>query len=247
MFTMQVESKGLRHYRTEALNRLPKAGRGLEPSDDLDRELPNWMPLLPLANVVALPGVALHLHIFEPRYRQMLEDMNSASPFMALALVEKGHDPEHEPFPPIEPIVCAGRVTHVQPIENGRLLVIFASMARARVLAEDQDSHSYRFSEVAWIHPGAAHEPSDLGLRLGIYHAFETYAESSDLLRGRFQSIREMNLPLGRLVDMLSSCLPLDLELQRRLLAELGPAKRALLLLTILQSVNGTKDPTLVH
>lgn len=214
--------------------------------NDFDR-LPTHLPLMTLGNVVALPGVALHLHIFEPRYREMLHDIPEESPFMGLALAERGHDLEKEANPPIESVVCAGRVTHLQAMEDERLFVIFASLGRAKILGEDHHSHNYRTSEVAWIHPGAPRDPSDLSLRLGVLHAFDRYAESNDTLRERFHSIRELEVPLGRLVDMLSSCLPLDLELQRRMLGELDPAKRALLLLTILQSVTSSRDPTIVH
>lgn len=224
-------------------------GRGVRldlPDYDFEM-LPTLLPLLPLANVVALPGVALHLHIFEPRFRDMLQEMQEDSPFMALALVERGHDVERERNPPIEAVVSAGRITHLQTMEDGRLFVIFASMGRAQVLGEDQHTRSYRLGEVAWIPQGQALDPSDLSLRLGVLHAFDGYADSSEVLRDRFQTIRELELPLGRLVDMLASCMPLDLELQRRMLSELDPAKRALLLLTILQSVSGHRDPTIVH
>lgn len=215
-------------------------------SDDSD-ELPTVMPLFPLPNVVALPGVALHLHVFEPRYRQMVGDLDHENPFLAMALIAKGHERSGERNPPVDPIVCAGRVTQLQPLEDGRYLMIFASLARARLLAEDQDSHLYRIGELSWLHPGEADEPSQLGLKLDVYQSFQHYAGQSDLLRDRLGELRRLNLPLGRLVDMLASCMPLDVELQRRMLEELDTAKRAVLLLTILRTVNGTRDSFPVH
>ncbi len=209
-------------------------------------ELPSILPLFPLPNVVALPGVALHLHVFEKRYRQLLLDLDADNPYLALALVAKGQH-NADPNPPIHSIVCAGRLTHVQPLEDGRYFVIFASMGRARLLGEDLTSHTYRVGQVAWIDPGIDAEPAHLGLKLEIYNAFARYAGTVEDLPEKLEQLRGLDLPLGRLVDMLSSCMPLDLELQRRMLEELEPSKRALLLLTILSSVSGNRDRFSVH
>lgn len=205
------------------------------------------MPLFPLPNVVALPGVALHLHVFENRYREMIGDLDHESPYLALALVEPGFEESREPNPPISKIVCVGRVTHLQSLDDGRFFLIFASLGRAQLIGEDQDSHAYRVGRVEWLEPNTGVGADDLGLKLEVYRAFERYAASREDLAGKLVQLRDLDLPLGRLVDMLASCMPLDIELQRRLLVELDPNSRALLLLTILASVNGRSDRFSVH
>lgn len=215
-----------------------------------DSEHPSVMPLFPLPNVVALPGVALHLHVFEQRYRDLIGDLDSSDPYFALALVAKGHERSRERNPPLHPIVCPGRVTHLQPLDDGRFFLVVASLGRAHLVAEDQDSNQYRVGQLDWIAPERDREPGFLGVKLEVYEAFERYAETQDNLRGKLHQLRDLDLPLGRLVDMLASCMPLDLDLQRRLLEELDPSSRALLLLTILASVNKREnagDPYRVH
>lgn len=212
-----------------------------------DDERPSVMPVFPLPNVVALPGVALHLHVFESRYREMIGDLDEDAPYLALALVEPGHEETHDRNPPITEIVCAGRVTHVQPLEDGRFFLIFASMGRAHLIGEDTDSHPYRVGRVHWLEPSPGTGPDDLGLKLEVYRAFERYASTRENLAGKLGQLRDLDLTLGRLVDMLASCMPLDIELQRRLLVDLDPGSRALLLLTILATVNGRGDRFSVH
>lgn len=210
-------------------------------------ERPSIMPLFPLPNVVALPGVALHLHVFEARYREMIGDLDQDAPYLALALVEAGWEESRERNPPITQIVCAGRITHMQPLEDGRYFVIFASMGRAHLIGEDQETHPYRVARVQWLEPPGGTGPDDLGLKLEVYRAFDRYAEGRGNLAEKLGQLRDLDLPLGRLVDMLASCMPLDIELQRRLLVDLDPGSRALLLLTILASVNGRGDRFSVH
>ena len=212
-----------------------------------DDERPLVMPLFPLPNVVALPGVALHLHVFESRYREMIGDLDQENPFLALALVEQGFAESREPNPPISDIVCAGRVTHLQPMDDGRFFLIFASMGRAHLIGEDQDSHPYRVARIEWLEPPGGIGADDLGLKLEVYRAFQRYAATKGDLAEKLGQLRDLDLPLGRLVDMLASCMPLDIELQRRLLVELDPNGRALLLLTILATVNGRSDRFSVH
>jgi Lon protease-like protein len=161
--------------------------------------------------------------------------------------VEPGHEESQERNPPISQIVCAGRVTHLQSLDDGRFFLIFASLGRAHLIGEDLDSHSYRVGRVEWLEPGLGTGPDDLGLKLEVYRAFERYAATRENLAGKLGQLRDLNVPLGRLVDMLASCMPLDIELQRRLLVELDPSSRALLLLTILASVNGRSDRFSVH
>ena len=68
--------------------------------------LPLDLPLFPLPNVVLFPDVCLPLHIFEPRYRQMLAAALNGDRLIGMALLKAGHEAEYEGEPP----VYAGRV-----------------------------------------------------------------------------------------------------------------------------------------
>src|SRR5437879_2522991 len=65
------------------------------------------MPVFPLPRTVLLPEQKLPLHIFEPRYRAMVRDALTSSPYIAIALVQ---DPTaHEP-PAFCPTATVGKI-----------------------------------------------------------------------------------------------------------------------------------------
>ncbi|HEX6820246.1 MAG TPA: LON peptidase substrate-binding domain-containing protein [Ktedonobacterales bacterium] len=74
------------------------------------------VPLFPL-NVVLFPGMALPLHIFELRYRQMVADcLADRAPFgIALALPESVHEPETP-----APVGTLARIADYEELPDGR-------------------------------------------------------------------------------------------------------------------------------
>ncbi len=90
-----------------------------------------WAPLFPLPNVVHFPHLLLPLHIFEPRYRQMVGDSLSGSRMIAMALLKPGFATT-EGSPPIHDTVCLGRITAEQNAPDGRYYLVAAgALARA--------------------------------------------------------------------------------------------------------------------
>lgn len=105
--------------------------------------LPDRIPLFPLPNVVLFPGVFLPLHIFEPRYREMVADAIDGDRLIGMVLLQDGWQRHASPNPPIFPIGCAGRITHVASLPDGRYNIVLRGIRRFRVQAEDH-SKVYR-------------------------------------------------------------------------------------------------------
>jgi len=61
--------------------------------------LPSTIPLFPLPNVVLFPNVCLPLHIFEPRYREMVADVLDADRIIGMVLLRPGWEGEYEGRP----------------------------------------------------------------------------------------------------------------------------------------------------
>ena len=59
--------------------------------------LPSLIPIFPLPNVVLFPSVFLPLHIFEPRYRQMLSDALQGDRIIGMVLVKQRQPRAAEP------------------------------------------------------------------------------------------------------------------------------------------------------
>ena len=75
---------------------------------------------LSAADVVLFPNVFLPLHIFEPRYRQMIADALAGDRIIGMVLLRPGYEDDYEGPPPIYATGCSGLITHVERIEDGR-------------------------------------------------------------------------------------------------------------------------------
>src|SRR6266540_6403794 len=91
------------------------AGSNLEPVS-----IPNVIPLFPLPNVVFFPRTYLPLHVFEPRYRQMVRDAAATHRMIGMVLLKEGWETDYEGAPAIFPTGCVGRMISVQPLPDGR-------------------------------------------------------------------------------------------------------------------------------
>jgi Lon protease-like protein len=112
--------------------------------------LPPTIPIFPLPNVVLFPNVFLPLHIFEPRYRDMLADTLRGDHIVGMVLLRPGWEPHYDERPAVYGIGCAGVVTHAERLPDGRYNIVLQGMEKFRVLAED-NSRSYRVAHVESI------------------------------------------------------------------------------------------------
>jgi Lon protease-like protein len=99
--------------------------------------LPSTLPLFPLPNVVLFPNVFLPLHIFEPRYRQMVTDALSGERMIGMVLLQPGHEADYEGTPPVYDVGCAGLITHVERLADGRFNLVLRGLERFRIVGEE--------------------------------------------------------------------------------------------------------------
>jgi Lon protease-like protein len=109
--------------------------------------LPPTIPIFPLPNVVLFPNVFLPLHIFEARYRQMVEDTLKGDRIIGMVLLRPGWEGNYEGRPPVYPIGCAGVVTHAERLADGRYNIVLRGMEKFRVAGEDAE-RPYRMATV---------------------------------------------------------------------------------------------------
>jgi Lon protease-like protein len=101
------------------------------------------LPLFPLPNVVLFPNVFLPLHIFEPRYREMVADALASDRMIGMVLLCPGWERDYEGRPPIYSIGCSGVLTHNERLADGRYNLVLRGIERFRILEEDH-ALSYR-------------------------------------------------------------------------------------------------------
>lgn len=110
-------------------------------------DLPAIVPLFPLPGALLLPRARLPLHIFEPRYVQMLEDCLK-TPERLIGMVQPRKVPGGPPR--LNAIGCAGRLTAFSETEDGRYMITLTGMSRFRMVEEIEGFTPYRRAHVTW-------------------------------------------------------------------------------------------------
>lgn len=111
--------------------------------------LPQTIALFPLPGALMLPRGALPLHIFEPRYRAMLEAA-LATPSRLIGMIQPCGSPTGDPDL-LQAIGCAGRVTQFRETEDGRYMITLTGVSRFRLLEEEpRGGIPFRRGRVSW-------------------------------------------------------------------------------------------------
>jgi Lon protease-like protein len=158
------------------------------------------LPLFPL-DLVLLPGCPLPLHIFEPRYKEMIAECRAQdSPFGIVRAVEKG----------FSDIGCSAEIVSVvKEYDDGRLDIITEGRNRFSVLGIDRE-RSFLRAEVLWMEDEADQGDADKAARATRLHA-EILA-----LAGAVQDLSAADP--STLSFYIAGSLPLDLDFKQTLL-----------------------------
>ena len=111
-------------------------------------ELPDTIAIFPLTGALLLPRSRLPLHIFEPRYLQMIEDALKTDARL-IGMVQPNKVPGRD-GPGLHTIGCAGRITQLSETEDGRYMITLGGVSRFRVVKEVEGFSPYRKCDVAW-------------------------------------------------------------------------------------------------
>ncbi|MCL6284635.1 LON peptidase substrate-binding domain-containing protein [Ruegeria sp. 2012CJ41-6] len=110
-------------------------------------DLPDTIAVFPLPGALLLPRSRLPLHIFEPRYLQMLDDTLKTS-HRVIGMVQP--NPCDRDADKLHSIGCAGRVTQFSETEDGRYLITLSGASRFRIREEVEGFTPYRRCAVTW-------------------------------------------------------------------------------------------------
>lgn len=194
--------------------------------------------LFPLPNLVLYPHVMQPLHIFEERYREMLEDALADDRLIAMALLEPGWEADYDSRPPISPYACLGKVVTHHRLKDGRYNLLLLGVGRIRIVEELAPKRSFRQARVELLHETASStNPQQLDqLQRELLSAFHRYLPNCCQAPDQLREVLAKNLSLGMMTDLASYALPLEVELKQRLLAECHVDVRARLLLEHFES-----------
>ena len=120
---------------------------------------------LPAAGRRPVSRVSRPLHIFEPRYREMVTDAVQGDGVIGMVMLQPGHEADYEGNPPIFPVGCAGDISEAEELDDGRWVIVLRGSVKFRVVGEDH-SRAYRVADVEAIaDPLADDDRAALGSR----------------------------------------------------------------------------------
>ncbi|MEA2571182.1 MAG: uncharacterized protein QOI24_3183 [Acidobacteriota bacterium] len=105
------------------------------------------LPIFPLPNLVFFPETRLPLHIFEPRYRQMVADAVEGENRFGIVLLRSGWEADYFGVPAVHPCGTIGTIEQAHPLDDGRYNIIVRGEVRFRIVGE-VPSEPYRMARV---------------------------------------------------------------------------------------------------
>lgn len=140
--------------------------------------IPNRLPVFPLPNVVFFPKTYLPLHIFEPRYRQMVADAARGHRCIAMALLKEGWEEDYYGNPAIYPTLCVGRIMSAQPLSDGRSNILLQGLDRCDI-QEEHFEKPYREATIR-LKPQPSVEKLAVDVRRSLIELLSRYLQTRE-------------------------------------------------------------------
>ncbi|HEX3785795.1 MAG TPA: LON peptidase substrate-binding domain-containing protein [Pseudonocardiaceae bacterium] len=200
------------------------------------------LPLFPLAAVL-LPGTPLPLHIFEPRYRQLVTDLITdkvPGNFFGVVATRPGWSGEVRSVDEVRHVGCAALLREVKSLPDGRFDIITRGTERFRLLDIDERSAPYLTGIVEWL-PDSTPQAKLLELQPALADsaraAHRRYCQAA-WQREDWNEPPEDTDP-DQLAHLVAADCLLDAEDRQRLLEQTCPARRLRMVRTMLNREAG--------
>jgi len=181
------------------------------------------LPIFPL-ELVLLPGVPLPLHIFEPRYKEMIgECLEQKKPFGVVRASSAG----------VADIGCTAEIMSVtKKYDDGRMDILARGVDRFEVIEVNED-RPFLQAEISVVHDEDEDGPGKPAAEI-VTHAVRLHAEIAKLAGAEPSGPDER---ADNLSFLLAGSLPLDLDFKQSLLSTLSEAKRLQAVIGYLEAV----------
>lgn len=208
-------------------------------------EFSGTVRLFPLPNLVLFPHVMQPLHIFEPRYRELLEEAMAGDQLVTMAMLAPGWEKDYEGRPPLFPVACLSRVVVHHRVAEGAYNVLVVGLKRVRLLRELPPHRSFREARVEVCEDYYPPEEASLtpALHRKLRDAFLEILPRLPEAQEQLDQLLGSDVSLGTLTDIISYMLDIDLVQKETLLAEADVHRRTELLLQHLSALARDDSP----
>jgi Lon protease-like protein len=167
------------------------------------------LPIFPLP-LILLPNENLPLHIFEPRYRQMLADSLAVNRFFGISFLDEKAIISK---PKIGSVGCVAEIKDVEELPDERFNILTAGLTRYRIHDYIEHEKSYLLAEVEFFEDTAESKLAAKGIAKEVFDLFDRIARAAFKLSGdrrKYETV-EQNDP-EELSFLIMAAFNLDIE-----------------------------------
>ncbi|MBU6387132.1 MAG: LON peptidase substrate-binding domain-containing protein [Planctomycetes bacterium] len=177
--------------------------------------------LFPLPNLVMFPHVIQALHIFEPRYCEMLSEAIESDHLITMAVLEPGWESHFELVPKISKNVCIGQIVSHTPTGDGRHNILLAGIQRARIIQELSEDVPFRKARVELIEDQPMSDAqAEEAARIDLLGRFRPALPDELANSEAFTDLLSQHIPLGSLTDVIAYALNFPSAIKLSLLGQ---------------------------
>ncbi len=187
------------------------------------------LKVFPLHGVAVLPGTPTPFHVFEPRYRALVEDALHGDRILAVpGLVSK--EGAHQLHPPLLTVAGACIIEEDERYDDGRYDIVVRGVARVRLLDELPPTSPYRefraeILEDVWPPAGPAALESALESIRQLVYELSTRLPPESGASALAEAVAQMR-DASQIADLISAAVISERAARQRVLEELDVARR---------------------
>ena len=183
--------------------------------------------IFPLSGAMLYPGLQLPLHIFEPRYRDMVRDALAGQGRIGMIQPKGGGD-----MPALFDVGCLGRIGDVEALEDGRYNIVLEGLQRFTIVRELDASTAFRQVEAELWDEDEANDALSLAERASIEIESRRFAEAQGY---SVDWTAVSQLDDYSLVNAIAQIAPFDFAAKQALLEARGLSDRADTIVQLMQ------------
>ena len=183
--------------------------------------------IFPLTGAIIFPSMQLPLHIFEPRYRDLVSD--SLARDRKIGMIQPKGQGNH---PPLFRVGCLARIQDVEAMDDGRYNIILEGVQRFSVIKELDVATSFRQVEAELWDEDEMGETLSLAERASIEIESRRFAESQGY---NVDLAAVSQLDDYSLVNAIAQIAPFDFAAKQALLEARGLSDRSDTIVQLMQ------------
>lgn len=192
----------------------------------------NSIPVFPLNNVHLFPGCILPLHIYEPRYIDLLKYANEHDEIIAIADPNCVTDPSFaqeycRQTPYIPSLVGCGVIIGVKKTQFDTYHVMLQGLNRLKVLEELPMEHRFRQLSTQWCNDDPVDIEDLTQIDFQLRQLIQQYGQWMPSLEETIQSIQQSPVNPETFVHLIAAHILESKAIKRHLFMETNPLERS--------------------